>query len=309
MASAYTAKDIEVLEGLEPVRKRPAMYIGGTDTRGYHHLLWEIVDNSVDEVINGHATRIDGDARTRIGKASPSTDNGRGIPVDIIPKSKKSALEVILTTLHAGGKFDAGQLPATPAVCTASARRWSTRWPRRGRRGPPRRRRVAAALQARQADGERSSSGARARAPARPSPSAPTRRSSASALASTPRPSRQRLEDKSYLHRGLKITFIGRDRQVDVADRRVRAPRAASPSTSTSWVAADRNKFTVPCANLVLLGAADEGPELRDRAGVDRGRPTSAMQAYVNGVPHARWRHARAMGLSRPAWERPCATT
>jgi DNA gyrase subunit B len=102
---AYTAKDIDVLEGLEPVRKRPAMYIGGTDAHGYHHLLWEIVDNSVDEAINGHATRIevvlDADH-----KGATVTDNGRGIPVDTHPKFKKSALELILTTLHAGGKFE-----------------------------------------------------------------------------------------------------------------------------------------------------------------------------------------------------------
>jgi DNA gyrase subunit B len=101
----YTAKDIDVLEGLEPVRKRPAMYIGGTDTHGYHHLLWEIVDNSVDETINGYATRIevvlDEDHR-----GATVTDNGRGIPVDTHPKFKKSALELILTTLHAGGKFE-----------------------------------------------------------------------------------------------------------------------------------------------------------------------------------------------------------
>src|SRR5260370_5494364 len=103
MAQSYSAKDIEVLEGLEPVRKRPAMYIGGTDTHGYHHLLWEIVDNSIDEVINGHATRVEvrlhGD-----GQSVTVTDNGRGIPVDEIPKYRKSALEIILTTLHSGGK-------------------------------------------------------------------------------------------------------------------------------------------------------------------------------------------------------------
>lgn len=100
----YTAKDIEVLEGLEPVRKRPAMYIGGTDGRGYHHLLWEIVDNAVDEAINGHAKRIvvalDADHR-----GATVTDDGRGIPIDVHPKYKRPALELILCTLHAGGKF------------------------------------------------------------------------------------------------------------------------------------------------------------------------------------------------------------
>jgi len=100
----YTAKDIEVLEGLEPVRKRPAMYIGGTDGRGYHHLLWEIVDNAVDEAINGHAKRIEV-ALDADHRAATVTDDGRGIPVDIHPKYKRPALELILCTLHAGGKF------------------------------------------------------------------------------------------------------------------------------------------------------------------------------------------------------------
>ncbi|MCB9709044.1 MAG: type IIA DNA topoisomerase subunit B [Myxococcales bacterium] len=102
---AYTAKDIEVLEGLEPVRKRPAMYIGGVDVRGYHHLLWEIVDNAVDEAINGHATLIDVTLHKDLRTATV-TDNGRGIPVDKHPKYKRSALELILCTLHAGGKFE-----------------------------------------------------------------------------------------------------------------------------------------------------------------------------------------------------------
>jgi DNA gyrase subunit B len=101
----YTATDIEVLEGLEPVRKRPAMYIGGTDKNGYHHLLWEVVDNAVDEAINGHADRIEVTLDAD-GKGATVTDNGRGIPVDVHPKFKKPALELILTTLHAGGKFE-----------------------------------------------------------------------------------------------------------------------------------------------------------------------------------------------------------
>jgi DNA gyrase subunit B len=100
----YTAKDIEVLEGLEPVRARPAMYIGGTDARGYHHLLWEVVDNSVDEAINGHANRIEV-VLDKDRKGATVTDNGRGIPIDKHPKFKRTALELILTTLHAGGKF------------------------------------------------------------------------------------------------------------------------------------------------------------------------------------------------------------
>jgi DNA gyrase subunit B len=106
-AKSYSAKDITILEGLEPVRKRPGMYIGGVDSRGYHHLLWEILDNSVDEAINGYADTIEVTLHKGHTSATVS-DNGRGIPVDIHPKHKKSALEIILTTLHAGGKFETG---------------------------------------------------------------------------------------------------------------------------------------------------------------------------------------------------------
>jgi DNA gyrase/topoisomerase IV subunit B len=106
-ASSYTAKDITVLEGLEPVRKRPSMYIGGVDGRGLHHLVWEIVDNAVDEYLNSHADTISVTLHKN-SDAVTVTDNGRGIPVDVHPKFKKSALELILTTLHSGAKFGEG---------------------------------------------------------------------------------------------------------------------------------------------------------------------------------------------------------
>ncbi|HEU0031342.1 MAG TPA: DNA topoisomerase IV subunit B [Kofleriaceae bacterium] len=109
MAQAkYTAEEIQVLEGLEPVRKRPGMYIGGTGKDGYHHLMWEVVDNSIDEVINKHATKVEVTLHAD-GKSATVEDNGRGIPVDVMPKYKKSALEVIFTTLHSGGKFERGK--------------------------------------------------------------------------------------------------------------------------------------------------------------------------------------------------------
>jgi topoisomerase-4 subunit B len=106
---SYDASAIEVLEGLEPVRRRPGMYIGGTDARALHHLAAEVIDNSMDEAVAGHATRIEVTLEPEAGTAGRLTvaDNGRGIPVDPHPKYPgKSALEVIMTTLHSGGKFE-----------------------------------------------------------------------------------------------------------------------------------------------------------------------------------------------------------
>lgn len=106
-SSQYTAKDITVLEGLEPVRKRPSMYIGGVDGKGLHHLVWEIVDNAVDEYLNEFADSLTVTIHKN-GDAVTITDNGRGIPVDLHPKHKRPALELILTTLHSGAKFGEG---------------------------------------------------------------------------------------------------------------------------------------------------------------------------------------------------------
>ena len=102
-ADKYTAEDIQVLEGMEAVRRRPGMYVGSTDQRGLHHLIQEIVDNAVDEFMAGQSSRfevwIHADGSVRV------EDDGRGIPVDIHPKTGVSAVETVMTTLHAGGKF------------------------------------------------------------------------------------------------------------------------------------------------------------------------------------------------------------
>jgi DNA gyrase subunit B/topoisomerase-4 subunit B len=144
----YTAKDITVLEGLEPVRKRPGMYIGGVGSAGLHHLIWEILDNSIDEAMNGHAGAI----RVVLhedGSSITIEDDGRGIPVDRHPTTKKSALEVIFTMLHAGGKFEHGSyrtagglhgvgasvVNALSKELVATVRRDGSQWEMRFRQG------------------------------------------------------------------------------------------------------------------------------------------------------------------------------
>ena len=110
-SSDYTARHLSVLEGLEAVRKRPGMYVGSTDSRGLMHCLWEIIDNSVDEALAGHCTRIEvtlhDDGSVEVG------DDGRGIPVDIEPKTGLTGVEVVFTKLHAGGKFGGGSYTAS----------------------------------------------------------------------------------------------------------------------------------------------------------------------------------------------------
>jgi DNA gyrase subunit B/topoisomerase-4 subunit B len=148
--STYTAKDITVLEGLEPVRKRPGMYIGGVGSTGLHHLVWEILDNAVDEAMNGFASNIVVTLH-KDGSSITVSDDGRGIPVDKHTATKKSALEVIFTMLHAGGKFEKGSyktagglhgvgasvVNALSTELVATVKRDGTQWEMAFRRGKP----------------------------------------------------------------------------------------------------------------------------------------------------------------------------
>jgi DNA gyrase subunit B len=204
MAQKYTAKDITVLEGLEPVRKRPGMYIGGVDSAGLHHLVWELLDNAVDEAMNGHCDKITVTLH-KDGESVTVTDNGRGIPVDIHPKHKKSALELILTTLHAGGKFEnrnyfhagglhgvgASVVTALSSTLTARIKRDGFLWEQSFARGIP--------------AGKLKKVG-----PARGSGTTITFTADREIFPKTqfkPEVIRERMESRSYLHRGLELVF------------------------------------------------------------------------------------------------------
>ena len=202
--NSYTAKDITVLEGLEPVRKRPGMYIGGVDVAGLHHLVWEILDNAVDEAMNGHADRIDVTLHAD-GSTVTVSDNGRGIPVDIHPKFKKSALELILTTLHAGGKFEglnyshsgglhgvgASVVTALSDSLVARVKRDGAEWEQSFVRGKA----IAALKKIGQVRGSGTTIMFHPDAQIFP------------AITFKPKLIAERLEAKAYLHKGLKLTF------------------------------------------------------------------------------------------------------
>jgi DNA gyrase/topoisomerase IV subunit B len=202
--SEYSGKDIEVLEGLEHVRRRPSMYIGGVDARGLHHLIWEIVDNSVDEYLAGHCDQIEVTLHKDCGSITVS-DNGRGIPVDPHPKRKKSTLEVILTELYSGGKFSdknylrsgglhgigSSAVNALSMEMIATVHRDGHEWMQRYKRGKP----TAPVKQVRPFRGHGTTIFFR------PDDEIFRRvQFHADTI-------RQHLEDISYIHSGLKITF------------------------------------------------------------------------------------------------------
>jgi len=200
----YTAKDITVLEGLEPVRKRPGMYIGGVGSTGLHHLVWEIVDNSIDEAMNGYASNV----RVTLhddGSSITIEDDGRGIPIDKHPKTKKSALEMVFTVLHAGGKFErdnyktAGGLHGVGASVVnalskdlvATVKRDGAQWEMRFKQG-------------------KAVSGLKKVGPARGTGTTVYFHPDAAIFPKIefdPAIIRERLEVASYLHKGLKVVF------------------------------------------------------------------------------------------------------
>jgi DNA gyrase subunit B/topoisomerase-4 subunit B len=205
-SKSYSAKDIVALEGLDPVRKRPGMYIGGVGSAGLHHLVWEIVDNSVDEAMNGYASEITVTLH-KDGRTITVSDNGRGIPVDKHPKTKKPALEMVLTVLHAGGKFGgqnyktagglhgvgASVVNALSKEMTAVVRRDGSQFRMTFAKGAPtsKLQKLKGAV-----------------------------RGSGTTITFTPDPTifpktdfdsetiRQRLETASFLHRGLKVSYV-----------------------------------------------------------------------------------------------------
>lgn len=202
----YQGDDIVVLEGLEPVRKRPGMYIGGVGMAGLHHLIWEVVDNSIDEAMNGHATEISVTLH-KDGRTVAVSDNGRGIPVDKHSKTKKSALETVLTVLHAGGKFDgnnyktAGGLHGVGAsVVNALSKELTAIVRREGAQYRISFAKGKATSKLQKLKGAVRGSGTTITFTPDPTIFPKTEFDSATILA--------RLETASFLHRGLKITYV-----------------------------------------------------------------------------------------------------
>jgi DNA topoisomerase IV B subunit len=273
----YTAKDITVLEGLEPVRKRPGMYIGGVGAAGLHHLVWEIFDNSVDEAMNGYASNITVTLHED-GASVTVADDGRGIPVDKHPKTKKSALEVIFSTLHAGGKFEAGNyktagglhgvgasvVNALSRELVATVRRDGAEWQMKFKQG--------------QTIGTLSKIGA-----ARGTGTTVFFRPDSTIFPKVefdPELISQRLEVSSYLHKGVKIVF----------DDKTRGARAVFQHTEgladyLKKITQERSATPVHEAPFTIAKEGDEGGLRLDLAMQWTQSTDEHVRSYVNGIP------------------------
>jgi DNA gyrase subunit B len=274
VSASYTAKDITVLEGLEPVRKRPGMYIGGVGSPGLHHLVWEVFDNAIDEAMNGHASNI----RVTLHKEGTSVtveDDGRGIPIDIHPKTKKTALEVIFTVLHAGGKFEEGNYKTAGGLhgvgasvvnalsrdLVATVRRDGHQWEMRFKQGKP----VSALKKIGAARGSGTT------VFFHPDPLIFPK------IDFDPAVIRDRLEIASYLHRGVKVIFddetsgqkttFQHEEGIVEYLKKIVAERAEKPVHEAPFVLQKENGLK---AELVLQWTESTDEHVR---------------SYVNGIP------------------------
>ena len=272
--SNYTAKNITVLEGLDPVRKRPGMYIGGVGTAGLHHLVWELLDNAVDEAMNGFASSIVLTLHAD-GSSITISDDGRGIPVDKHSSTKKSALEVIFTMLHAGGKFEHGSYKTAGGLHGVGASVVNA---------------LSAELRARvKRDGALWEMAFRRGKPTGPLKKAGAARGSGTTVFFHPDPTifpkvefdpatiRGRLEVASYIHKGIRVTFeneADRTREIfhheeGLSDylKKIVEERGARPVHDVAFVQARESE---PRLDLVLqwTEATDEH-----------------VRSYVNGIP------------------------
>ena len=275
--ATYTAKDITVLEGLEPVRKRPGMYIGGVGSAGLHHLVWEILDNSVDEAMNGYASNIVVTLHSD-GSSITVSDDGRGIPVDKHPKTKKSALEVIFSTLHAGGKFEgtnyktAGGLHGVGASVVnalskeliATVRRDGAQWEMKFKQG--------------QAVGGLSKSGA-----ARGSGTTVFFRPDSTIFPKVEFDAeliRQRLEVSSYLHKGVKIVF-----EDEASKERVVYQHTEGLADYLKKILQERSAAPVHEVPFTISKESDENGLRLDLAMQWTQSTDEHVRSYVNGIP------------------------
>jgi DNA gyrase subunit B/topoisomerase-4 subunit B len=275
--ATYTAKDITVLEGLEPVRKRPGMYIGGVGSTGLHHLVWEILDNAIDEAMNGYASNI---AVTlhEDGASMTIADDGRGIPVDKHPKTKKSAIEVIFTTLHAGGKFEAGNyktagglhgvgasvVNALSKELVATVRRDGAQWEMRFKQGHP----VGALKKTGAARGSGTTVFFRPDSTIFPK------------IEFDPEVIAQRLEVSSYLHSGVKIAFEDEAK----GEKRV-FHHTEGLAAYLKTIAAERSAVPVHDAPFVLTRDGDDAGARLDLALQWTQSTDEHVRSYVNGIP------------------------
>jgi DNA gyrase subunit B/topoisomerase-4 subunit B len=282
-AKSYGAESFQVLKGLDPVRKRPGKYIGGTGKDGYHHHLWEIVDNSIDEAINGHATRVEVTLHAG-GKSATVDDNGRGIPVEMMKEEKKPALEVVFTSLHSGAKFERGESYAVSgglhgvgsAVVNALSSELIVQVKREGERHEIRFARGVPTGKMKNLGGARGT-GTRVSF-------TPDEEVFGSKLAFDRDLIAERLETKSYLHHGLEMIFIDETQKPPVTHRYLHEKGIAE------WLpalVAARGKAMVPAGGgLFYLEKKDDDAKLGVELALQWTEATDDLiKSHVNSVP------------------------